>query len=264
MDDAGLDRLAAAIAVEEAEARGEPLELEALVRQLDDFARGVRMPPVCPLPEAIARINLHLFDGEGFSPAEEDYGHPESSLLDRVLQRRRGLPILLCVVYMEVARRVGVTLEGVGFPGHFLVSPRDAEPRFFLDPYHRGRVLDTARLRAQLDRLRRRPIGLPELQLALRPVDTRHIQIRMNNNLKGAYLRNDDIDGAIRSSVRMLAVEPHLQGEQRELALMRVHQGRAHEAIDGLQRYLEAFPDAPERADLLALCEELRSSRRTG
>lgn len=261
MSGEALDRLTAEIAVEEAAARGETLSVSALLDGFDRLARGVRMPPRFDLPEAIARLNLHLFQTEGFGPAGDDYGAPASSLLDQVFARRRGLPILLSVVYLEVARRVGVELDGVGFPGHFLVASRDHEPRFFLDPYHQGRILDRARLRSQLDRLRRRPIGEPEFEQALRPVGAAHIRIRMNNNLKGAHLRADDLEGAIRASVRMLAVAPHLQGEQRELALMRLHQGRREEAVGGLETYLAAWPTAPERADLEALLEDLRASR---
>ncbi|MCB9672077.1 MAG: tetratricopeptide repeat protein [Alphaproteobacteria bacterium] len=253
----GLDRVLARIAVEEAAARGEQVDEDALVTELDRLARGVRMPPTCPIHQAVARINLHLFDSCGFGPATDDYGHPSASLLDQVLARKRGLPIVLCLVYMEVGRRCGVELDGVGFPGHFLVSPRRAEPRFFLDPYHQGRVLDVDRLHDQLARLRRRRVRADELESALQPVGEEHIRIRLDNNLKGAYLREDDIDGAIRASARILAVSPHLQGEQRDLALMRVHQGRRDEAIAGLDAYLAAWPDAREADDLRALRDEL-------
>lgn len=259
MSSVRLDEVLAAIAVEEAAARGETVVADDLLGALDALAKGVRMPPTWTLTEAVARLNLHLFQTEGFGPAKEDYGQPESSLLDQVLQRRRGLPILMCVLYMEVARRVGVSVDGVGFPGHFLVSPRDGESRFFLDPYHEGRVLDPDRLREQLGRIRNRQVPADELEHVLRPVGPLHIQVRLNNNLKGAFLRQDDIDGAIRATARMLQVAPHLQGEQRDLALMRVHQGRRQEAVDGLLAYLDTFDAAPEREDLETLLAELEA-----
>jgi regulator of sirC expression with transglutaminase-like and TPR domain len=254
-----LDEVLVAIAVEEADARGEVLDGASLLEQLDRLARGVRMPAVCPVHEAVARLNLHLFQSEGFAPAVDDYGHPDSSLLDRVLERRRGLPIVLCAVYMEVARRCGVRIDGVGFPGHFIVSPHDAEPRFFLDPYHGGRVLDEDRLRDQLARLRGRRVRDEELAAALRPVPLDHIAIRLNNNLKGAWLRQDDVEGAIRATCRLLAVEPRLAVEQRDLALMRVHAGRRDEAVAGLRDHLAGEPRARGVDALRRLLEELES-----
>lgn len=255
-----LDTHLAAIAVEEAAARGEVVEADELLAQLDQLARGVRMPPTCSVHEAVARLNLHLFDGEGFVAAVEDYGQPESSLLDRVLERRRALPILLCAVYMEVARRCGVSFEGVGFPGHFLIRPASAEPMFYLDPYHRGRVVDEDRLRDQLARVRGRRVRDDELAAALRPVPLEHIRIRVDNNLKGARLRAKDVEGAIRATRRMLEVVPHLPGEQRELAVMRAHVGRVDEAVAGLTSYLAAHPDSRQAADLTALLAELQRS----
>lgn len=254
-----LDVILADIAVEEAAARGEVIHASDLLAQLDQLARGVRMPPTCSIHEAVARLNLHLFASEGFTAAVDDYGHPDSSLLDRVLERRRALPILLCAVYMEVARRCDVVIDGVGFPGHFLVRPADAQPPFFLDPYHEGRVIDEDRLRDQLARLRSRRVRDEELAAALRPVPLEHIRIRLDNNLKGARLREGDIEGAIRATRRMLEVAPDLPGEQRELAMMRAHQGRVDEAIAGLNTYLVRFPASRQADDTRALIEQLRA-----
>ncbi len=251
-----LDAAVAAIAVEE----DPEASIEQITGQLDSLASTVRMPPSCPSSEAIARLNLALFTEAGFTGDMEDYDNPRNSLLHVVLERRKGLPILLSVIYMEVARRCGVSIAGIGFPGHFLMAPRDCEERFFVDAFNQGRVLTLDALRSRLTRMTGRTPASDEVEVALREVGENYILVRINNNLKGAMIRDDDIPGAIRAVRRMLAIAPHLPSERRDLALMTAHEGHPQQAARELSAYLEAHPDAPSAGALGQLAERLRTT----
>ena len=253
-----LDAAVAAIAVEE----DPTASLDGIAAQLDALASSVRMPPSCSKAEAVARLNLALFTDAGFVGDMDDYDNPRNSLLHVVMSRRKGLPILLSVIYMEVGRRCGVPIAGIGFPGHFLVAPRDAEDRFFVDAFNQGRILTVDALRARLTRMTGRTPGDDEVEIALREVGENYILVRINNNLKGAMIRDDDIPGAIRAVRRMLAIAPHLPSERRDLALMTAHEGDPVGAAMELQGYLDANPEAPGAGALGQLAERLRTAER--
>jgi len=133
-----------------------------------------------PTVEAVVRL---LFEEEAFAGDDGDYHHPDNSFLDRVLVRRRGLPILLSVLTTEVGARAGVCLAPVGMPGHFLV--RDcADPDVFLDPFHGGRRLDRAGCAAVFSSLHP---SVPFDERYLDPVDTRTVLLRLVTNLVRTY-----------------------------------------------------------------------------
>jgi regulator of sirC expression with transglutaminase-like and TPR domain len=159
-------------------------------------------------PEAQARACATLLGGvHGFAGDRERYDDPRNSMLDLVLARRRGLPILLSVVYVEVARRAGVPLAGVGLPGHFVVGHFGATPPLLLDPFAGG-----ARVEAT---------GSAAL---VRPWSVSEIAMRMLNNLVAAFTRRGDLGAAIRAASMRLALpaEPPLRSALRaELRAMR-------------------------------------------
>jgi len=129
-DEIPLDEAALLIA---AQARPE-LDVGAELGRLDELAGGCGEATLDGLAQ-------HLFTDLGFHGNTEHYQDPDNSYLDQVLERRVGIPIALSVVTMEVGRRLGVALDGVGMPGHFLVRHR-ADPATFLDPFDHGRRLD--------------------------------------------------------------------------------------------------------------------------
>ena len=146
-------------------------------RRLDDLAAGCGDGRL----DGLRRV---LFDGDApFVGDADDYHHPDNSFLDRVLERRRGLPILLSVVYVEVARRAGVALAGVGLPGHFVVGHFGVTPPVLLDPFAGGAPVAAEH-----------PAGI------VRPWHAHEIALRMLNNLVGSYRRRGDIVSAIRAA----------------------------------------------------------------
>ncbi len=134
----------------------------------------------------------HLFGTMGFAGDTDTYDDPANSFLDRVMDRRRGIPITLSVLLIECARRRGVRLHGVGLPGHFLVGSPD-DPDLFVDPFHSGAILDQAGVR-QL--FRTVSGGSTAWDPAwLEPVGATALLVRMLNNLKASYLRRRDVTG---------------------------------------------------------------------
>ena len=124
-----------------------------------------------------------LGERHGFEGDDEDYDDPDNSMLDLVLARRVGLPILLSTVYIEVARRAGIALDGVGLAGHFVVGHFGSDPPLLFDPYGRGQAL-----RSGVDPAQVRRWGPQEMTL------------RMLNNLAGSYERRGDVGRAIRAA----------------------------------------------------------------
>lgn len=135
-----------------------------------------------PHGEARALRNV-LGRRHGFIGAREDYDHPDHSMLDVVLERRKGLPILLSVVYVEVARRAGIALAGVGLPGHYVVGHFATDPPLLLDPFAGGTRIEA-------------PASSPDL----RPWSAHETALRMLNNLVGSYQRRNDLGRAIRAA----------------------------------------------------------------
>ena len=132
------------------------LEMAAELVHLDGIAAEVRADPSRPPFTKIQALNEQLFEKERFSGNEEDYDDPRNSYLNDVLARKKGIPITLSVVYIEVARRLDLPVVGVGFPGHFLVKYLAASREIIIDPYHRGAILTLEdceeRLKAQIGR----------------------------------------------------------------------------------------------------------------
>jgi len=201
--------------------------------------------------ERLERLCELLFVELGFGGDREDYHDPAASFLDRVLARRRGIPITLAVVLLEVGRRAGVPLVGVGFPCHFLVRSA-RHPQVLLDPFE-GTLLTAEDCR----RLLARVCGgrIPFHPRLLAPVGPRAILHRMLNNLRAVHLARGDEERALAALDRMLLLAPDDAVHLRERGLLRLGRGEVAAALDDLARYVAVEPEAPDRAavqDLLA------------
>jgi regulator of sirC expression with transglutaminase-like and TPR domain len=160
-----------------------------------------------------------LFDRLGYGGNTEDYYDPRNSFLADVLERKRGIPISLSVLYLEVARRVGVLAQGVNFPGHFLVRVAIEDAWLFLDPFGGGKALTPADLETLL-----RKTTSPEAVLepsVIAAASKRQIVARMLVNLAGIYGRNGDLPRSLDVLERLSILEPANSRIARDLAQLR-------------------------------------------
>ncbi len=227
-----------------------------IIAQFEALAAGLHLPPRTDLFDSLARLHHYLFEELVFEGDKKSYYDVDNSLVHRVMQRRRGLPLTLSIVYMEIARRNGLLIDGVPFPGHFMVSPGGHKQRFYVDPFDKGKVYHEARLKqlaVQHD--------ISDPQRVLRPASTIAILIRVNNNLKAAYLRDGNLDGTLRALERTLLIDPSLHRQLRDKGLVLSEMGRVDEAIVVLERYLSV---CPTNTDVERIRQHLAHLKREG
>lgn len=256
-DDCPLDLGAALIACVE-QGKG-PASASAMLLSLDELAAGLHLPEGASVFEQVARLNHHLFQDLGFQGDSRTYDDPRNSCLDQVLIRRKGLPILLSLVYIEVARRLGLNTSGLGFPGHFLVLP-DCDPPFAIDPFHQGRVLRMEQLRVQLIRMfdGRLPGPTEEAQF-LGPSPKRLVLVRVCNNLKNTHLGRGRTEEGLRILDVLQAIAPEIVANLRDRAVALQRLERIPEAIAAFEAYLEAAPDAADAAQVRSRLRRLKA-----
>ena len=201
-------------------------------------------------PAARLRLLNHFFFGElGFAGAQDDYYAPENSYLHRVIERRRGLPITLSLLYMEVGRTAGLRLEGVSFPGHFLVRLTLNEGAAFIDAFNGGLSLSAQQLR---ERLREK---LPEataesLAPYLRPAGEREILARLLRNLKAIHLQSQQWASALEVASRLVAVLPDEPQERLDRAHLFERLECPRAAVADLVSYLSLQPSPSDAAEV--------------
>lgn len=235
------------------------LDVEGHLARIDALARRVRdrCPDQASPREAIGHVNWVLFVEEGFRGNVEDYYDPRNSYLNEVLDRKLGIPITLCVLYLRVTGRVGPPLAGVDVPAHFMLRTLTADPVLFVDPFDAGAVLDAEGCRRRVVERAGRELVLDEHRLA--PCASVAIVLRMLRNLKAIHVQEHDYAAALPVQRRIAALAHSDPDEQRDLAMLCLHVDRPGEAIGPLESYLGSAPDSPVAADLRAL---LRLARR--
>ncbi len=248
-----LDEAALAIAAEEYPR----LDPAAELARLDALAARVvvRAPPPARAASLLRALREVLAGEAGLHGSAADYDDPRSSFLNEVLDRKAGLPITLSLVYMEVGRRAGLTLDGIGLPGHFLTryqSPTGAE--VFVDAFHGGEMLSAddclSRYRARTGRdLDRRLLG---------PATPRQIVLRMLGNLRRLYAARSDDVRAWWVLDRILLVAPSQLAALRDRGLAAARLGAAAAAARDLEAYLARAPDAQDADDVHTALAELR------
>jgi regulator of sirC expression with transglutaminase-like and TPR domain len=185
------------------------LDVAGYLGKLDELAASCRTP-------TLDGVIAHLFRRDGFVGDASSYYDPRNSFLNHVLDRRRGIPITLSIVTMEVGRRIGVPTAGVGLPGHFLLRDK-VDPDVFIDPYHHGRLLDAD----DCERLwRQQAGGQGEFSAEwLEPIGKLSIIARVLGNLKAIYGAHRDL-AALRWVMALRCVIPGVDEQQEFARLM--------------------------------------------
>jgi len=224
------------------------IDEEAALGQLDAIAERVRirLDAGDPTQTLVNRLHDVLYRELGFrGPTAAEYGDPSNSHFDEVIGRRVGLPISLAIVELEVAARLGLSLVGIGLPGHFVVGGPDG---LLIDPADGGRSLTPDDCQALI----RRAVGDGVLFHVgmLRPAGRREILARVLRNLKVARLGRRDWPAAVDAIDLLLVLEPTDPDHGRDRGLLLGRMGRFGEAIAALRIYLEERPDAHDVGDV--------------
>ncbi|HEU5462893.1 MAG TPA: transglutaminase-like domain-containing protein, partial [Candidatus Binatia bacterium] len=194
--------------------------------------------------QQLAALNEVLFARHRFRGNSEDYYDPKNSFLNEVLDRRTGIPITLSILYIEVAQRVGLLLEGVGFPGHFLVRYGRTGSAVFIDPFDRGALKSRADLTEMLAKLFGRPVELTAD--CLRRCNKKEILRRMLGNLKAIYDKNSDLAKLLSVLDRIVILDPSAADDIRERARVYLRLECFAQARADLETYLRLAPDAAD------------------
>jgi regulator of sirC expression with transglutaminase-like and TPR domain len=222
-------------------------ELDALAHDARNYARG-------PFSARVDGLCRYLFHELGFRGNKKDYYDPRNSYFNQVLDRRTGIPITLAAVMIAVGSRTGLSIVGVGLPGHFIVKCIGDDQEILVDPFHGGRRLSRVdcellvrqttgqEFHASDERLQALPLGL--------------IVQRMLNNLRGIYLQREDWPRALRVLQRLDQLNPEDPVTQRDLGICFAEAGQPGRAIDPLRAYLRAAPDAEDVATVSRLLQQ--------
>lgn len=267
-DDARIDLAEACLLIAEDAYPG--LRVEHYLGEIERMAIRLRsrLPQSNGAEERIIALNQFLFDDLGFRGNAKDFYDARNSYLNEVIERRVGIPITLSILYMEVGRRIGLPLEGVSFPGHFLVKLKLRGGVLVLDPFSGGEPLAEDNLRERLRRVvnatgqRGAVLGgmsveqLPLDQL-LEPATRKQILTRVLRNLKGIYRRDDKPERLLQVLNRILTVSPEAHHELRDRGLVYQRLECFRAALKDLNDYLEAEPEASDSDEIRAKAVEL-------
>jgi regulator of sirC expression with transglutaminase-like and TPR domain len=236
------------------------------LRELGDRAAHATKPLAgAPPRDMLAAISRSLFDDAGFAGNTTHYDDFRNSLLNVVLERRLGIPITLALVFMEVAKQANVDVQGVGFPGRFLLRAPEGGPGdrpLILDPFDRGRELGELDCRALLTEL----MGDESHYSAdlLRPCSARQMLARMLNNLKRTYVEMRSFPQAYAATDMILAVDPTLLPELRDRGLLAYHLDDYPSALRDLEDYvrLHARTDEENKEERKEIWNHIKNLRR--
>jgi len=260
--DASINLARAALLVAQEEYAQLPVErylsrLEELAEETRDRLNG-ESAPLLILQELLNTLyRRHDFQGN-----RKAYYDPRNSFLNDVLDRRLGIPLTLGIVLMEVGWRLGLPLEGVNFPGHFLVRFHGNAMNLLVDPYDGGALRFEDQAQELLDRVYGGMVRVHDS--FLKPARRREMLVRLLTNLKSLYVNVRDHGRALAAVERILLIRPISPGEIRDRGVILARMGRREEALQQLEAYLNVAPDAADTERILGMVQALRNGEREG
>jgi regulator of sirC expression with transglutaminase-like and TPR domain len=224
------------------------LDIASYLKRIDALAAEVVRRSDGDVYHSIAALNHVLFVQHGFRGNRDNYYDPKNSFLNEVIERKTGIPITLSVLYMEVARRIGVELEGVGFPGHFLVKHSRAGEEIFIDPFDQGEIKAPEDLGLMLEKLSGHKIALePRF---LEATGKKQTLQRILLNLKAIYVRNNALVEVLAVLDRLIMLNPAAAAEMRDRGAVYLRLECFTQAREDFETYLRLAPEAEDAAEV--------------
>ena len=244
-EDAAINLAEAALLIAAEEYRD--LDVAAYLARLDDMAAALRrrLRPDISQADTVIALNRFLFDEHGFTGDAANYYDVRNSFFNEVLDRKRGIPITLAMVYLEIGRRIGLPVQGVSFPAHFLVKCPLREGTVVLDPYAKGASLSFDDLRQRVKALRNGVTPTRSMVAdMLAAASNKEIIVRVLRNLKGIYWHRKEWAKALPAADRIISVMPDMAEEYRDRGMIYHNLECFRAALFDLQAYLSMLPVA--------------------
>lgn len=239
------------------------LDLAASQAEVDTLAARLkqRLPNDASDLQKLRMLNHYFYRELGFSGNLNNYYHPDNSYLHRVLSTRRGIPISLAVLYMELAQQIGLDVQGISFPGHFLMKLSVQSGEVVLDPFN-GASLSREELEERLEPYILQQDFPDDFQLNayLETASARDILVRMLRNLKAMFMEQEQWQRLLEVQQRLLILLPREIAERRDRGLAYAHLECPQAALQDLEAYIEQRPYAMDVAELRAMLPELREA----
>ncbi len=241
------------------------LDLEECLLEIDRFAARLkrRMPAdIAQIPK-LRLLNNFFYQELGFAGNLNDYYNPDNSYLHKVLSSRRGIPISLAVIYMELAQQIGLDVKGISFPGHFLMKLSVASGDIILDPFN-GSSLSREDIEERLEPYfihGHRPSD-PPLASYLEEASHRTILVRMLRNLKALFSEHPHWKQFLNVQQRLVILLPEEIAERRDRGLAYANLDCPQAALQDLEAYLDQCPEATDAESLRRRLPELRAATR--
>ena len=233
------------------------LDAAGYARRLDTLAARLRPRLHGSLESRVAELAHFLFEDEQFTGNASRYYEAENSYLNAVLDRKLGIPITLSLVAMAVGERCGLTVVGVGLPGHFVAKATDGRDEVIFDPFHGGQFLDPDACACLVESVAGVHFDPTPANLAAAPAGV--IVRRLLTNLKAVYAQADDYARAARVVGRLIQLDPADLTQHRDQGVMLVRAGKPEKAIRPLERYLAAHPAGPDAAAVRHFLRDART-----
>lgn len=224
------------------------LDVRHYLDLIEDFGSAIaaQVADGSAAAEKVVALNHYLFDELGFAPNARDYFDPRNSFLNEVVERRTGIPITLSLIYMAVGNHLGLALNGVCYPGHFLVKCELTDGIIVLDPFCRGQSLDIGDLQRLLRETQGGEVSRAIVAACLVAATKREILLRMLRNLKMIYMRNHELDNALTIMNWIVAANPGQASELRDRGMIYQALECFRAAVSDFERYLELAPDCSD------------------
>jgi regulator of sirC expression with transglutaminase-like and TPR domain len=228
------------------------------LERLDRMASRVKLDMTANTEseDIITELNYILFEQEKFRGNRENYYDPDNSFLNRVLDRKTGIPITLSLIYIEVAGRLGLDVRGIGLPGHFITALYHAAGKIFIDPFNRGEIRTVDEC-LEIVRANRGTTVTSDLH-RLQPIGRKELLARMLRNLKFIYARQDNDVMLFKTIHWILTLQPEAPAELSARAMLYEAMGNPSLAVKDWQRYIAIIGDHESVTKIRARIDNLK------